>query len=116
MPDTQPRRPKPRKPPGRSVRITGRKLAGTAPSVVHSAYGLEPRDRVRPIVSMLASGDQQKKMLLHIAQPFVDDLRLVGILDPGVDLFHPPPQEVIEHMQRRGLAPAARSRLIHRIR
>jgi hypothetical protein len=91
-------------------------LAGTAPPVVHSAYGLEPRDRVRPIVAMLASGAQQRKMLLHIAQPFLDDLHLVGILDSGVDLFRPLLEEVIEHMQRRGVAPAARSRLIHRVR
>ena len=50
---SQPRAPRTRV---RAVRVTGRKLAATAPMVVQRAYRLDPRDGVRAIVAMLSSG------------------------------------------------------------
>src|SRR5438128_2143334 len=117
MPDTRQTRPRSTRPAGRSVRITGRKLAGTAPPAVHAVYGLEPRDHVRSIVAMLASSEQQQRTLLDIAEPFLDDIReWVDLLGRGTDQQRQQViQKVSERKTIRGVAPAARFRLIQRI-
>jgi hypothetical protein len=116
MPLTQKTRARSARPAGRSVRITGRKLAGTAPRTVHAVYGLEPRDHVRSIVAMLASSEQQQRTLLDIAQPFLDDIReLSGLPGSGADQLRHFIQQVYERMQIRGVAPSARFRLIQRM-
>jgi len=66
----------------RTARVTGRKLAGAAPMLVHSIYRLEPRDRVRPIVAMLSS-EENRQNLLEINRAFLTDFSDVAGLQVG---------------------------------
>lgn len=66
----------------KTLRVTGRKLAWTAPTSVRQAYRLEP-DLVRRIVAMLSS-DENREKLLNLHESFIPGAWSVGqSTEPG---------------------------------
>ena len=99
----------------RTVRVTGRKYAATAPRQVHEAFGLEPRDWVRPIVAALSSKGNTADLvdMFTVFLENMEDLRgvlvepaeLPGILD-----------RIIKALRHRGVSQVARPLAIQRLR
>jgi hypothetical protein len=99
------------KPGRRSVIVTGRKYAATAPPVVLRYFGVEPHDRVRRIVATFAS-ESSRKDLIVLSSAFVEHPRdLAGMPLRSTDLG-----AMEETLSWRGIAQAVRPRRVQRLR
>jgi len=104
------KQPRLRKPSRRSTRVTGRKFASDAPMPIHLVYRLEPHQRIRPLVAMMAS-EVNLAHSLDLASPFVLKLSDLSGLTLKADFI----TGVSKRLQDRGVAHAAGPLPIHRL-
>lgn len=95
----------------RSVIVTGRKYAATATPGVHRFFGVEPHDRVRPIVATFGS-ESSWKDLVGLCSAFIESPGdLAGLPLKPTDFG-----AMEEILRFRGIAHAVRPRRVQRLR
>jgi hypothetical protein len=95
----------------RPVIITGRKYAATAPAVVHRFFGVEPPDRVGPIVATFGSESSWKELIVLYSAFLENASDLAGLPLKQTDM------STMENvLSCRGFSYIVRPRRVHRLR
>src|ERR1019366_804935 len=97
--------------PRRSVIVTGRKYAATAPPAVHQYFGVEPHDRVRPIVATFGSESSWKDLIVLYSAFIENPSDLAGLPLKRTDF-----STMEEILRCRGIAHSVRPRRVQRLR